>query len=137
MNIAWSEIFDFDGLVEIVVMLVTVMYIFEWKYSRRRTILTAVGCGVTFFLCNTAVIVGNEVLDLVSDTVRFNLYAVLIVFFGFLFAVRCLKGYWQQHLVTILFSRTASSLSPSCTRRQRTIGRSCWATARSPGWWAR
>ncbi|MCD7881569.1 MAG: glycoside hydrolase family 3 C-terminal domain-containing protein [Clostridiales bacterium] len=56
-----------------------------------------------FFLCNTAVIVGNEAFDLVSDTVRFNLYAVLIVLFGFLFAVRCLKGYWQQHLVTILF----------------------------------
>ncbi|MCD7752971.1 MAG: GHKL domain-containing protein [Clostridiales bacterium] len=103
MNIAWSEIFDFDGLVEIVVMLVTVMSIFEWRYGRRRTILTAVGCGAAFFLCNTAVIVGNEAFDLVSDTVRFNLYAVLIVSFGFLFAVRCLKGYWQQHLVTILF----------------------------------
>ncbi|MCD7802599.1 MAG: hypothetical protein LUH09_06850 [Clostridiales bacterium] len=77
MNIAWSEIFDFDGLVEIVVMLVTVMSIFEWKYSRRRTILTSVGCGVTFFLCNTVVIAGNEMFGTVSDTVRFNLYAIL------------------------------------------------------------
>ncbi|MCD8142686.1 MAG: hypothetical protein LUD83_05360 [Clostridiales bacterium] len=91
----WSEIFDYDGLIEIIAMLSTLIAIFPSKYSRKRTVLTAVGYGAAFFLCNTAVIVGNELSGFVFDTIRFNLYALLMIASGFCFSLHCLKGYWQ------------------------------------------
>ncbi len=103
MSIPWSDIFDYDGLVEIIVMLVTMMLIFDWKCPKRRMIARAIACGAGFFLSNTVVIYLREVSGLLTEQIRFYLYAILVVGFGLLFALRSLKGYWQQRVVTVLF----------------------------------
>ncbi|MCC8065319.1 MAG: GHKL domain-containing protein [Clostridiales bacterium] len=79
------------------------MSIFPLKYSRRRTVLIAAGIAIVFFLSNTLVIAANIIDDSVSTALRLNLYILLILLSGFFFALICLKGYWQQFFVTVLF----------------------------------
>ncbi|MGM9536870.1 MAG: sensor histidine kinase [Candidatus Onthomonas sp.] len=103
MSVFWNQIFDYDGLVECIAMVGTMMAIFPWKFRRGKMLLAAAFSVTGFFVSNSFVIAANEIWGLMPMNVRFGLYMVLAVCAGFFFSVLCLKGCWQQFLVTILF----------------------------------
>lgn len=103
MSVFWNQIFDYDGLVECIAMVGTMMAIFPWKFRRGKMLLAAVLSVTGFFVSNSFVIAANEIWGLMPSQLRFALYMVLAICAGFCFSICCLKGCWQQFLVTILF----------------------------------
>jgi sensor histidine kinase YesM len=115
MRELWQNLFDLDGIVELLMAQLLLAITFERQQKIGRLVVEYLCGGVLFGLCNAGLIYCNE-MGLVSAEVRFYGYLALICLVAALFAARNLRGDRRQFVATALYFSSNAVLVTGLSR---------------------